>query len=154
LPSEAQWEYGARAGSDTPWWPGDDRSLLVEVANLVDLSFRAGGGAVDQLVEDWDDGSYGTSMGGRYAPNLFGLHDVHGNVWEWCLDWYRTYRVAGGELLVDPVRLDAGDSSDRVARGGGYDDASMYARSADRIHVTPGFTDNALGLRPARSIAP
>jgi formylglycine-generating enzyme required for sulfatase activity len=152
LPSEAQWEYGARAGTGTPWWPGDDPTLLVEVANLADRSFRSGGGARDRVVEDWDDGATWLCHGGRYAPNLFGLHDVHGNVWEWCLDSLSGYMVTGGEILVDPVRLEAGGSL--VCRGGGADDVSVHARSSDREGGWTGFFDGDLGLRPARRISP
>jgi formylglycine-generating enzyme required for sulfatase activity len=153
LPSEAQWEYGTRAGTETPWWSGDEPHLLAEVANLADRSYRTGGGARDQITEDWDDGAYGPNAGGRYSANLFGLHDVHGNVWEWCLDWYADYRTSG-EVLRDPVQYAQQGSSVRVSRGGSFVVAASNARSADRNGDSPSVAGRDLGCRPARRNAP
>jgi formylglycine-generating enzyme required for sulfatase activity len=153
LPSEAQWEYAARAGTDTPWWPGADPSLLEEVANLADQAFARGGGGLDKITEPWDDGTYGPTRVGRFVANSFGLHDVHGNVWEWCLDWFEPYPT-DAVLRVDPVQLDAGRSSTKVERGGGFDSAASYARVALRFDLKPDSMGYNLGLRPARSITP
>jgi formylglycine-generating enzyme required for sulfatase activity len=153
LPSEAQWEYGTRAGRETSWWSGDAPDLLAEVANLADRSYSTGGGARDRLIEDWDDGADESSVGGRYAANLFGLHDVHGNVWEWCLDWYADYR-ASAEVLRDPVQIEQQGSSNRVRRGGSFGNAASSARSANRTNDTPVNAGPDLGLRPVRRISP
>jgi formylglycine-generating enzyme required for sulfatase activity len=86
LPSEAQWEYGARAGSATPWSTGEAKESLSGAANLADRYAQEHGGEGWESVEVWlDDGKRPRSRR-RFAPNDFGLHDVHGNVWEWCRD--------------------------------------------------------------------
>ncbi|MCI0410633.1 MAG: formylglycine-generating enzyme family protein, partial [Acidobacteria bacterium] len=113
LPTEAQWEYGARAGMETPWWPGEDPSLLAEAANVSDAYAKANGGPF-RSWESWDDGNTCPAEVGRYRANPFGLHDVHGNVSEWSRDGYEAYRDAPGR---DPVANPAG-SSFRVLRGG------------------------------------
>jgi len=150
LPSEAQWEYGARAGTDTPWWSGEDLTLLAEVANVADRSYRIHGGALDQSWEDWDDGAHDTAPVGRYAPNLYGLYDVHGNVFEWCLDPYGPYPLE----QMDPLQEDQAGSTDRVARGGSFNVAALVTRSADRYDAPAEDTGGFLGCRPARSISP
>jgi formylglycine-generating enzyme required for sulfatase activity len=149
LPSEAQWEYAARAGTSTPWWSGDDPSVLVEVANLADRSYRYQGGARDRMIEDWDDGVYETAVIGSFAANPFGFHDVIGNVWEWCRDWYTSAEWSGG-TVVDPVREERGVATERVDRGGGFGNAALFARVSLRSSDTPEVA--ALGLRPARKI--
>jgi formylglycine-generating enzyme required for sulfatase activity len=98
------------------------------------------------MTEDWDDGAYGPAMVGRYVANPFGLHDVHGNVCEWCSDWYAVF--SGNR--EDPVR-EEGDSSFRVIRGGGLDMMAVWARSANRATGTPRFAASNLGLRPVRA---
>jgi formylglycine-generating enzyme required for sulfatase activity/tRNA A-37 threonylcarbamoyl transferase component Bud32 len=153
LPSEAHWEYAARGGSETPWWPGADPALLEEVANLADQSFARGGGGMDKITEAWDDGTYGPTRVGRLAANSFGLHDVHGNVWEWCADWLAPYPVEP-DVLLDPVRLEQGRSTTRVVRGGGFDSAASYARTSLRFDLKPDSMGYNLGLRPARGVAP
>lgn len=153
LPSEAQWEYAARGGTDTPWWSGEQAELLSEVANLADLSYKMGGGPSDQMTESWNDGSYGPSLVGRHAPNSFGLHDVHGNAWEWCLDWYADYLLTA-KTLVDPAYLEDPGSAFRVYRGGSFAATSQLARSAIRHSGSPSLVDDALGVRPARRVLP
>ncbi|NOT29666.1 MAG: protein kinase, partial [Planctomycetes bacterium] len=90
LPSEAQWEYGARGGTSSVWWPGDERQKLIGAVSLADQA-AARGGATWSDIKDWpelDDGFVVHAPVERFAPNPFGLHNVHGNVWEWCLDGY------------------------------------------------------------------
>ncbi|UCF16180.1 MAG: SUMF1/EgtB/PvdO family nonheme iron enzyme, partial [Phycisphaerales bacterium] len=114
LPTEAQWEYAARAGTDTAYCFGDDASQLGEYA--------------------W----YGSGISGRHPvktrkPNAFGLYDMHGNVWEWCLDWYRgSYEGLGH---VDPIGPRSGQS--RVARGGAWHVYAGPYRSALREGYNP-----------------
>jgi formylglycine-generating enzyme required for sulfatase activity len=150
LPSEAQWEYGARGDTDAPWWSGKDPSLLAEVANLADRTYRDSATAPDRLTEDWSDGAFEPAPVGRFAPNYFGLHDVHGNVWEWCEDAFATYSPTG-DPEVDPVRIDP-DAPTHVARGGGFDNGAVSARSACRLDIATVFAGYYLGLRPARPI--
>jgi formylglycine-generating enzyme required for sulfatase activity/serine/threonine protein kinase len=150
LPSEAQWEYAARGGSDAPLWTGEDLAVLAEVANLAERSFHAGGGSLDKITEDWDDGAYGPARVGRYAPNPFGLHDLQGNVWEWCLDWDHAYPF--DDVQQDPVVLEPGNATTRILRGGSFDSAAVNARAAARFNDTPDNIDYNLGFRPARHV--
>ncbi|MCA3009279.1 MAG: SUMF1/EgtB/PvdO family nonheme iron enzyme [Phycisphaerales bacterium] len=120
LPTEAEWEYCCRAGTTTEWNTGT--SLGTSQAN-----FQGGQ----------------TAVVGSYAPNAFGLHDMHGNVWEWCLDTYAGY--APGPVS-DPFVTGGGY---RVIRGGGWNISStaFYCRSAFRGYDTPGITVSYVGLR-------
>mgnify|MGYP001401773931 CR=1 FL=1 len=153
LPSEAQWEYGARAGAGTSWWSGNERESLAGAANLADRYAKEHGGEAWSVNHElWlDDGNTVYAEVGRYRANAFGLHDVHGNVWEWCLDGYQeSFYRQGLRLELDPV-ADPGGSSSRVYRGGGFSHAAVYARSATRPNATPSFAGRNLGLRPARA---
>jgi len=153
LPTEAQWEYAARAGTGTVWWTGDKKETLQGAANLADgFARRNGAGGAGWTVEDWmDDGYLLHAPVGSFKPNGFGLHDVAGNVHEWCRDWYGEYdmpvRPGDGERRV-PVR----EVQDRVIRGGSYGKPAVSARSAYRGGSTPGYGGGLLGLRPAMVI--
>ncbi len=154
LPSEAQWEYAARAGSTSVWWTGSERDSLLGAANLADQTAKRAG-ADWQGLKDWpelDDGHAVHAPVNAFLPNAFGLHSVHGNVWEWCLDGYDGdfYKRATAK---DPVS-DPGGSSYRVNRGGSFVLAASLARSANRNNDSPEFADIILGCRPARSITP
>ena len=86
LPSEAQWEYGTRGGTTTAWWTGRARESLVGAVNLAGQS-AARAGAPWQEIKDWpelDDGFAVHAPVDAFRPNPLGLHDVHGNLWEWC----------------------------------------------------------------------
>jgi formylglycine-generating enzyme required for sulfatase activity len=116
LPTEAQWEYAARAGTDTAYCFGDDPSQLGEYA--------------------WHRGNTGsrTHPVKMKKPNDFGLYDVHGNVWEWCLDWYQD--SYNGLEHVDPLGPRSGQA--RVARGGAWHAYAGPYRSAVREGYHPG----------------
>ncbi len=128
LPTEAEWEYACRAGTKTAYSFGGDKSLLGDFA-----WFR-------------DNSDSSTHPVGQKKPNPWGLYDMHGNVWEWCSDWYGDY--AGGGA-TDPRGPPAG--SDRVARGGGWRNPDWYCRSADRLSNYPLRRINFLGFRLALS---
>jgi serine/threonine protein kinase/formylglycine-generating enzyme required for sulfatase activity len=157
LPSEAQWEYGARGGTDTPWWTGADRESLKEqkAANLADQSLaRTGASWTD--IADWpelDDGFAQQAPVGSTTANAFGLHEVHGNLWEWCLDTFN-WDFYGRSPKSDPVSPLAAGATRRVIRGGSYAAAAMLARSANRNLFNLASASNSLGFRPARAIDP
>ncbi|HEX6885430.1 MAG TPA: SUMF1/EgtB/PvdO family nonheme iron enzyme [Planctomycetota bacterium] len=151
LPTEAQWEYAARAGTQSPWWTGAEKESLDGAANLADAYCRQRGGPAGWLYEDWlDDGHAVHAPVGSFAPNPFGLHDVAGNVWEWCRDAFGRYdaplRPGDGERL-------APGATDHVTRGGGFALPAALARSAYRGRSSPEAYEY-LGLRPARRITP
>ena len=151
LPTEAQWEYSARAGTETPWWCGSKRSLK-DVANLCDEAYTRGFSTV-LVPEDWDDDFPAHAPVGSFLANDFGLHDVHGNVFEWCRDWYVPYegghRTGDGTLIVQPS--DDGPRY-RVDRGGSFSDSAIAARSALRDRYAPDGRLNYVGCRPAMAI--
>jgi len=154
LPSEAQWECGARAGTDTAWCFGSEREDLRAKVNIADKT-AADSGADWTGLQDWpehEDGSVVHAEVGSYPANSFGLHEVHGNLWEWCLDgWDSGFYAEDPEQ--DPVAPWQG-SVGRVNRGGSYNYAASDARSADRGYDTPESAGSSLGLRPAQGITP
>ena len=92
------------------------------------------------------DTSVGSAKVGSYLPNAWGLYDMHGNVWEWCLDWYES--TPAGAL--DP--LGSASGSLRVPRGGSWINLARYCRSADRISNTPDYRNYSLGFRLSRTL--
>ena len=133
LPTEAEWEYAARAGTTTVYSFGDD---------FRQLGRRAWFG------EDFQSG--GTHPVGQKAPNPWGLNDVHGNVWEWVQDWYDPdYYVRSPS--VDPKGPDTG--SRRVVRGGSRHTTATSWRSAFRRDYEPDYRGISIGVRVAMSVA-
>ena len=152
LPTEAQWEYGCRAGTETPWWPGAATLDLQGSANLADQFLKSNGGPASwQYEPDLNDGLGAHAPVGRLRANGFGLHDVHGNVWEWCLDGYGSYENAARP--GDGLREVPG-ASNRVSRGGSFYTLAVRARSAHRNVYSPGYRLNHLGARPAIRVDP
>ena len=133
LPTEAEWEYACRAGTKTAFHYGD--SLSSKQANF-DGNFPYGGADKGPYLER-------TAKVGTYAANAFGLYDMHGNVWEWCQDWY-TEKPLGGE---DPMVTTA--ASIRVVRGGSWINFGRCCRSAFRFWFEPGNRYDYLGFRVA-----
>ncbi len=133
LPTEAQWEYACRAGTQSSYAYGD--SLDSGQANLAGNLLKAGARKGQNFQRTVEVGSY--------HANAWGFYDMHGNVWEWCYDRYGQYPV---EEVSDPVGASYG--SDRVMRGGSWKSISRLARSANRNYVSPGFSTNYLEAVP------
>ncbi|MDP6775695.1 MAG: formylglycine-generating enzyme family protein [Candidatus Latescibacteria bacterium] len=131
LPTEAEWEYACRAGTTARWSFGDEESKLKDYAWYYDNAWNVG----EQYAHE-----VGTKL-----PSPWGLFDMHGNVWEWCMDWYGSY---SSEAQVDPLGPDSG--SPRVLRGGCFFDDARLARSAFRGGGSPGIRDGGVGFRLLR----
>lgn len=146
LPTEAQWEYGCRAGTTTRYSCGDDAETLVQVGNVADAAVKAKYPQFPTISAS--DGYLYTAPVGRFRPNAFGLYDVHGNVWEWCSDWYD-----GGYYGHSPVDDPTGPSAGslRVFRGGGWSSNAGYCRSAYRNRGSADGRFDILGFRVARA---
>ena len=147
-PTEEQWEYATRAGSDTLWSFGNDGLELHRFANFADRSTKD----LPVQVTNLDDAHTFTAPVGSFAANPFGLHDVHGNVSEWCSDLFRTsYRESGP--IPQPLTADGSqDPRRRATRGGAWASAPIRLRSAFREFVRGNAMSAKLGVRPAREI--
>ncbi len=125
LPTEAEWEYACRAGSWDRWSFGND-----------------GGRSGEHAWHDANSGGTTHAVGGK-KPNKWGLYDMHGNVWEWCRDWYGPYAAAAQK---DPQGASSGRF--RVLRGGSWHDDAKGIRSAGRLWGGSAERGNLVGLRP------
>jgi formylglycine-generating enzyme required for sulfatase activity len=143
LPTEAEWEYACRAGTATRYWSGENDWTLCSAANVCGRTYP-----FDAASVSWDDGYAFTSPSGSFASNAFGLFDMHGNVWEWCSDWYdrEYYRKSPGK---DPQGPSSGDC--RVIRGGSFGSFPVCARSANRGSYDPHVAMPENGFRVAMS---
>ena len=153
LPTEAEWEYACRAGTTTPYANGADRERLVDVGNIVDAESHKL--FPERRALQSSDGYVFTAPVGRFAPNGFGLHDMHGNVWEWCADWHAAppplEKGAARAEEIDPQGPAAG--RDRVIRGGDWYHDWSFARSAQRFPIYPGLYRRHGGFRVVRELA-
>lgn len=127
LPTEAQWEYACRAGSNLPY--------AGELESMAWYGAKASGGSTHPV--------------GKKAANAWGLFDMHGNVWEWCRDWYAEAYLPGvdGQPVADPLGPPAG--AYRVNRGGSWRSSADTCRSAFRHWLAPNDRGNGLGFRLA-----
>lgn len=133
-PDRAQWEYACRAGSTTAYFWGN--ALNGDRANC-DGNYPCGTTQKGPYKQK-------TTPVGSYTANAWGLHDMHGNVNEWCSDWYGTYPTGA---VRDPAGPSTGSS--RVGRGGSWGDLARFCRSACRYGNSPGGRGNIVGFRVA-----
>jgi formylglycine-generating enzyme required for sulfatase activity len=150
IPTEAQWERAARAGTSTPWWPGETIESFLTTENLCDRTRAESEHIVGLHDPERNDGSSGTAPVGTYPPNPFGLHDVIGNVREFCCDRLTVYSAP--PLPGDGLRPYA-TFGKRAARGGSLDVPARKARSAHRASALATSPTSTVGVRPARSLA-
>jgi formylglycine-generating enzyme required for sulfatase activity len=168
LPTEAQWEWACRAGAATPLAYGDLDTDFSKLANLGDArlaeyascSARGGYTRVEVIAnpnrfDDWvpkearfDDGAFLTVAGGDYQANAWGLHDMHGNVWEWTRSAYQPYPYRGDDGRNDPAAAGV-----RVVRGGSWYDRPYRARSAFRLAYEPHQPVYNVGFRVVCEVA-
>jgi len=143
LPSEAQWEYACRAGTTTRFSFGDDVGELSRFANTADLDFASTHSAnLRYPTVEQHDGYAETAPVGRFAPNPWGLYDMHGNVQQWCADCYADYPPGSA---CDP--RGPGGGLVRVIRGGAWCIPASACRSAERSWSAPGARRSYVGFR-------
>jgi formylglycine-generating enzyme required for sulfatase activity len=138
LPSEAEWENACRVGTTGAFnFEGE--------LSLDKVNYR---GTWEYKSDEWGDGALKqTAKVKSYPPNRWGLYEMHGNVWEWCQDWFSNYPA---EPVVDPQGSQSGVF--RVLRGGSWTDLGRYCRSAYRLHSVPAARYDGIGFRLARGL--
>ena len=135
LPSEAEWEYACRAGTTAPFNVG--ATLSADLANY-DGTYTYGSGQKGTYRNE-------TIAVGSFSPNAFGLYDMHGNVWEWCADYYHTNYQ--GAPTDGSAWVEGGDRANRLLRGGSWDDDPWLCRSALRNRLGPDRRYDFIGFR-------
>lgn len=160
LPTEAQWEFAARAGYGSGCWSDGSAVLNGDSDNnLARLGrYRNNGGGTDNSNAAQGPTS-ATAIAGSYAPSDWGLYDMHGNVLEWCLDWYAdNITEIGGAVNIDPdtpanALSTSARGSTRVLRGGGWSSVAGGCRAASRAGVQPQYIEKSRGFRVACPIS-
>jgi formylglycine-generating enzyme required for sulfatase activity len=132
LPTEGEWEYSCRAGTTTPFHTGE----AISTNQATYAVFKRG------VFRSKATNISKTTPVGRFPDNAWGLHDMHGNVWEWCQDWFGDYPQND---VIDPQGPENG--GDRVMRGGSWNDLPQHCRSAFRHRYEPGGRDHVVGFR-------
>jgi sulfatase modifying factor 1 len=141
LPTEAEWEFACSAGANTPFSNGDDPDQLFLIANIADRSFAAEFPNMKGPTQS-NDGFPFTAPVGSFAPNVHGLFDMHGNVSEWCSNWWSP---AGKRDISNPFGPRTG--SFKVFRGGSWLSYSWQATVQTRQYISPSLRDYTIGFR-------
>jgi len=144
LPSEAEWEYACRAGTTTPFYFGE--TITGELANY----------NASAVFAEESEGEYRqiTTEVGQFKPNSFGLYDMHGNLWEWCLDsWHDNYEEAPFDNSPGLKKLNANDNHSQVLRGGSWNNNPENCRSAYRNNNNRDNDNNNNGFRLVCDVA-
>jgi formylglycine-generating enzyme required for sulfatase activity len=139
LPTEAQWEYAARAATTTALNSGSNLTSTDNCPNMAEVGRYWHNGGSSSGADSTT--ANGTAKAGSYRVNAWGLYDMHGNVYEWCLDWYGSYPTSGS----DPKGALTGTG--RVFRSGSWVERAGYCRAASRLYIAANSTYNFLGLR-------
>jgi formylglycine-generating enzyme required for sulfatase activity len=146
LPSEAEWEYAARAGTTTPWFWGNKLENGCAYANLRDRTYASKHFNVGEAIIDCEDDYDYTAPVGSFKPNQFGLYDMIGNVYQWTEDCFGDYANAP----VDGSAAAPADCRSRVERGGSWTAKPSFTRSASRDTYAPENRNDVVGFRLAR----
>ena len=150
LPSEAEWEYAARAGAGTARFWGNDPAKACKYANVFDTSGAASGEFPTMAPHQCDDGYEQTSPVGSYSANAFGLHDTAGNAWEWNEDcWHKSYTGAPSNSRA---WMADGRCNQRIVRGGSWISISRYVRSGNRSKINTDSRIYRNGFRVALTL--
>ena len=155
LPTEAQWEYACRAGTRTAFNSGKELTRNSACSNMAEVGrygWNSGYWPNGYFYDSTCGTSNGTAKVGSYEPNAWGLYDMHGNVWEWCRDWFEDYDTTN---CIDPVGPAKPASTPylRVVRGGSWSDLAQSCRSAYRNGAIPTTNYNWVGFRPYCNIS-
>jgi sulfatase modifying factor 1 len=147
LPTEAEWEYACRGGATSAYGNGDDPEKVIEMGNIVDASAHER--FPERIAVAGNDGYAFTAPVGSFRANGFGLHDMHGNVWEWTADWFAPPST---DAQTDPRGPET--AKDKVVRGGDWYHDWSFARSAQRFPIHPGLCRRHAGFRVVREVTP
>ena len=141
LPTEAEFEYVIRNGGKTGVFPWDSDVPVNE--NLADQALKAKT-SNERIWPNYNDGFAFTAPVGSFEANALGIHDINGNIWEWCQDWYQSYPIKKDISLKQDFK-----KTHKVGRGGSYNADPWHSRSASRAWVKPSFKKP--GFRLAKS---